>query len=75
MNKDDYLHFLLILEAYPELVKNTEIERLLIEQLSEIISELMVEKKTEYLYYIALMPSTAIVTQISTIIAASDAFN
>lgn len=75
LNQDDYLHFVIVISAFPELVKHVEIEKLLIEKLTEAIIELMVEKREEYVYYIALLPQWAVVSKLSSIIVSSDAID
>ena len=75
LNQDDYLHFVLVLSAFPQLAKHVEIEKLLIERLTEAIIELMVEKREEYVYYIALLPQWAVVSKLSSIIVSSDAID
>lgn len=74
MNKDDYLHFLLVLAAYPTLAP-PNIDRLLLERLAETIVELMAKGREEYVYYIALLPPQAVVSEVSSIIVSSDALD
>lgn len=57
LNRDDYLHLLLSLSAYPHLINTRSLEDRLVPRLVEFILELFVEKKEEYTYYIALLPS------------------
>jgi hypothetical protein len=73
MNQDDYLHFVIVMSAFPELAKLPHLEKLLVEKLTETIIELMVEKREEYIYYIALLPQQAVVSELSSIIVSSDA--
>lgn len=75
LNQDDYLHFVIVMSAFPELVNQVEIEKLLIERLIEAIIELMVEKREEYVYYIALLPQWAVAPKLSSIIVSSDAID
>jgi hypothetical protein len=37
MNKDDYLHFILVLSAFPQLTKFTNLDKLLVEKMTEVI--------------------------------------
>jgi hypothetical protein len=74
MNKDDYLHFLLVLAAFPTLV-SPALDGLLRDRLTETIVELMAEGKEEYVHYIALLPPQAIVSEVSSIVVSSDALD
>ena len=41
MNRDDYLHFLLVMSAYPKLLPDFNIENILIKNLTKYILELI----------------------------------
>ena len=75
MTKDDHLHFTLILSAYPQLVKPDYLDNILVERASEMIIELMAERREEYVYYIAMMPEERMISAVSSIIVSSDAID
>lgn len=75
INQDDYLHLLLVLNQYPQLIQQPQLEKLLIAKLGEAIIELMVERREEYAYYIALLPAHAVVPEVSSIIISSEALD
>jgi hypothetical protein len=72
LNRDDYLHLLLALSAYPHLINTRSLEDRLVPRLVEFILELFVEKKEEYPYYVALIPSHRLITEASALIVSSD---
>ena len=75
MNQDDYLHFIIILNAYPHLANYPPLQKLLVDKLREAIIELMVQRREEYVYYIALLPTHSIISEVSSIIISSDALD
>lgn len=75
MNQDDYLHFLIVLHAYPQLANHPHLQKLLVEKLREAIIELIVQRRQEYVYYIALLPAHSLISEVSSIIISSDALD
>jgi len=74
MDQDDYVHFLICLNENPALLgnKSSKVQKLLTTQLMLYIRELISLGRSEYVYYMALIPKEDRITEISTMLSASN---
>lgn len=72
VDADDYVHFLIALEAHESLLDDVALFRkLLTEHLVAYIYELMAEDRKEYIYYMLHIPKCNQVVEISSILSSN----